>query len=173
MKEGNMEIEKVNQVERMPSADNFQQALLLADTMRAELVDRGDWLQLCYAIEGLKAIKKDLDILLRSCEEDAANLLPEKKVMVDGFGVVEKRTAQTRKWQSEELLMDVCRQVLDPEQTGEIQPSRVVELIAVLKKIMPITGSLGWRVTALKEQGIDPDDYSDVSWGRKSIQITN
>lgn len=173
MKEGNMEIEKVNELERMPSADNFQQALLMADTLRAELVERGDWLQLCYAIEGLKAIKKDLDVLLRACEEDAANLLPEKKVMVDGFGVVERRTAQTRKWQSEDLLMDVCRRVLDPEGTGEIQPSAVMELISVLKRIMPITGSLGWRVTALKEQGIDPDDYSEVSWGRKSIQITN
>ncbi len=173
MKEKNMEIEKVNQLERMPSADNFQQALLMADTLRAELVEAGDWLQLCYAIEGLKAIKKDLDILLRACEEDAANLLPEKKVLVDGFGVVERRTAQTRKWQSDELLMDVCRRVLDPDGTGEIQPSAVMELISVLKRIMPITGSLGWRVTALKEQGIDPDDYSEVSWGRKSIQITN
>ena len=179
MKEENMEtgtdIVHVGAVEPkvMPVANGFQDALLVADDLRAELVERGDWLQLCYAIEGLRAIKKDLDTLLRACEEDAANLLPEKKVMIDGFGVVEKRVSSSRKWDSEHLLMDVCRQVLDPEGTGEIQPSRVVELIGVLKQIMPITGSLGWRTTALKEQGIDPDDYSEKTWGRRSVQITN
>lgn len=156
-----------------PQPTGFREALLIADDMRQQLVAQKDWLQLCYAIEGLKAIKKDLDTLLRSCEEDAANLLPEKRMMVDGFGVIEKRTASTRKWESEQLLMDVCRQVLDPEQTGEIHPSRVVELISVLKQILPITGSLGWRTGALKEHGINPDDYSQTTWGRKSVQITN
>lgn len=154
------------------AALTFQEALMIADDMRAELVREGDWEQLCRAVAGLKNIYRDIGILLRECEEDAARLMPEKTLSVDGLGYVERRTASSRKWESESLLMDVCRQVLDPEGTGEIQPSRVVELIGVLKKIMPITGSLGWRVTALREQGIDPDDYSDIRWGRKSIQIT-
>lgn len=169
-----MEIEYIPATpEQNHSVQSFQQALLIADDMRAELVRQGDWLQLCYAVEGLKAIKRDLDILLRECEEDVANLLPEKKVAVPGFGVVEKRTASSRKWDSETLLMDICRQVLDPDGTGEISVSSVVDLIAVLKKMLPITASLGWRVTALKDAGIDPDRYSDVTYGRKSIQITN
>lgn len=154
------------------AAITFQEALMVADDMRAQLVKEGDWEQLCRAVSGLQRIYRDLGILLRECEEDAARLMPDKTAEVSGLGFVQRRTASSRKWESESLLMDVCRQVLDPEGTGEIQPSRVVELIAVLKKIMPITGSLGWRVTALREQGIDPDEYSDVRWGRKSIQIT-
>lgn len=170
-----MELEHIPAtVERqVPSVGSFREALMVADDMRANLVQERDWLQLCHAVEGLKVIKRDLDILLRQCEEDAANLMPEKKVAVDGFGVIERRTASSRKWESETLLMDICRQVLDPEGTGEINVSRVIDLIGVLKKVMPITGSLGWRVTALKDQGIDPDNYSDISFGRKSIQITN
>lgn len=170
-----MEIEHIPATpeRQVPSVGSFREALLVADDMRAELVKERDWLQLCHAVEGLKVIKRDLDILLRQCEEDAATLMPEKKMTVDGFGVVERRTASNRKWESETLLMDICRQVLDPEGTGEINVSRVIDLIGVLKKVMPITGSLGWRVTALKDQGIDPDNYSDISFGRKSIQITN
>lgn len=170
-----MEVERVAPIDKaqLPSVKSFQQALLIADDMRAELVQEGDWLQLCYAVEGLKAIKRDLDTLLRECEEDVANLLPDKKVVVEGFGVVERRTASSRKWDSETLLMDICRRVLDPDGTGEIKVSAVVDLITVLKKMLPITGSLGWRVTALKDAGIDPDNYSDVTYGRKSIQITN
>jgi hypothetical protein len=175
MREEIMEIEHIpaQPVIQTPTADSFRAALLIADDMRAKLVEEGDWVQLCYAVEGLKAIKRDLDTLLRECEADVADLLPDKKVTVPGFGVVEKRVASTRKWDSETLLMDICRRILDPEGTGEISVSSVVDLIAVLKKVMPITGSLGWRVTALKDAGIDPDNYSDISWGRKSIQITN
>ena len=166
------EIEYVNPQVEVAGKD-IRSALLLADKMREELVATGDWLQLCVAIEGLKKIKADLDTLIRSCEHDAANLLPEKKVSVDGFGVIEKRTSTSRKWESEDLLMTLCRSILDPEGTGEIQSSRVPELIRVLKSVMPLTASLGWRVTALKELGIDPDSFSELTFGRQSVQITS
>ena len=154
------------------AAMTFQEAIMVADDMRAELVKEGDWQQLCRAVSGLQQIQRDLSILLRECEEDAARLMPDKTVEVPGLGFVQRRTASSRSWDSETLLMKICRQTLDPEGTGEIQPSRVVELIDVLKQIMPITKSLGWRMTALRQHGIDPDEYSDVRWGRKSIQIT-
>ena len=146
------------------AALTFQEALMIADDMRAELVKEGDWEQLCRAVSGLQHIYRDLGILLRECEEDAARLMPEKTAEVSGLGYVERRTASSRKWESEELLMDICRRVLDPHGTGEIKVSSVVDLITTLKQVMPITGSLGWRVTALRNAGIDPDDYSDVRW---------
>lgn len=164
------EIARINEfVER--SEGGLRSALLHADTLRQELADRGDWEQLLFAIDGLRQLKLDLDTLLRSCEDDAARLLPEKKVAIDGFGMVEKRTTSSRKWDSEPLLNDLCRQVLDPNGTGEITPSAVTQLLRVLKAVLPFTASLSWRVTALKELGIDPEQYSETTYGRKTIQI--
>jgi len=164
------ELARINEfMER--SEGNMRQALLRADTLRQELADRGDWAQLLNAIEGLRALKGDLDTLLRACEDDAARLLPEKKMVLDGFGVVEARTTSSRKWDSEPLLRDLCRQILDPEQTGEINASAIPDLLRVLKAVLPMTASLSWRVTALKEQGIDPEQYSEITYGRKTIQI--
>lgn len=164
------ELARINEfMER--SEGGLRHALLHADTLRQELAERGDWAQLLYAIEGLRALKADLDTLLRSCEDDAARLLPEKKMVLDGFGVVESRTTSSRKWDSEPLLRDLCRQVLDPEQTGEIDASAIPELLRVLKAVLPMTASLGWRVTALRDMGIDPEQYSETTYGRKTIQI--
>ena len=164
------EIARINEfVER--SEGGLRTALLHADTLRQELAERGDWAQLLYAIDGLRQLKADLDTLLRSCEDDAARLLPDKKVAIDGFGVVERRTTSSRKWDSEPLLNDLCRHILDPEGTGEITPSAVAELLRALKAVLPVTASLGWRVTALKKLGIDPEQYSETTYGRKTIQI--
>jgi hypothetical protein len=46
-----------------------------------------------------------------------------------------------------------------------------MKLIDVLKKVLPLTGSLGWRSTALQEVGFDPKAYSDITYGRKTISI--
>lgn len=164
------DIVRINEfVER--SEGGMRHALLHADTLRQELAERGDWEQLLFAIDGLRQLKLDLDTLLRSCEEDAARLLPQKKVNIDGFGVVEARTTSSRKWDSEPLLNDLCRNILDPDGTGEMKAENIGRLLKVLKAVLPITSSLGWRVTALKDLGVDPEQYSETTYGRKTVQI--
>jgi hypothetical protein len=50
--------------------------------------------------------------------------------------------------------------------------NNVVMLIDTLKAVLPFTASLGWRVTALKELGIDVSEYSEATYGRQTVQIT-
>jgi len=69
-------------------------------------------------------------------------------------------------------MRDLCRASLDPEGTGEISLTNVATMLENLKKVLPLTASLGWRVTALKELGIDPDTYGEATYGRHTIQIT-
>lgn len=154
------------------TSDGLRTALLAADAGRQELAQQGDYQQLLAGYQYLKTIKADIDTLLRATEDDIVSLLPEKKQFVDGIGTVEKRTAATRKWQSEDLMRDLCRASLDPEGTGEISLSNVATMLDNLKKVLPLTASLGWRVTALKELGIDPDTYGEATYNRTSIQIT-
>jgi hypothetical protein len=147
--------------------------LLRADDRRRELVAAGDWTTLTYGLVELRKIKADLDALVREVEENVASLLPDKKVVLEGLGVLERRTTSSRKWDSEGLMRDLVRATLDPDGTGEVHLDNVLNLIDLLKKVLPLTGSLGWRVTPLRENGIDPENYSETTYGRSTIQITN
>lgn len=147
--------------------------LLRADDLRAELYLAGDYVTLAWVVNEARKIKADLDTFVRECEENVAALMPNKKEAIDGLGVIEKRTTSSRKWDSESLLKDLVRRNLDPDGTGEITLERVFNLIEALKKALPLTASLGWRVTPLREDGYDVDQYSEVTYGRSNIQITN
>lgn len=144
-----------------------------ADDRRAELYAAGDYVTLAWVVNEARKIKADLDAFVRECEENVAALMPTKKEAIDGLGVIEKRTTSSRKWDSEGLLKDLVRRNLDPEGTGEITLDRVFTMIEALKKALPLTPSLGWRVTPLKEDGVDVEQYSEVTYGRSNIQITN
>jgi len=86
-------------------------------------------------------------------------------------GLVERKSATTRRWDSEGLLQYMVRDVLDPERTGEVNYDRMWDLIEALKKALPFTASLGWRVTALKELGMPVDNFCEVNYGRQTITI--
>lgn len=153
------------------SDGSLRGAILQADGLRQELATKGEWIQLTFAIEGLRKIKADLDTLLRDCENDVARLMPEKKVYIDGLGEIERRTTITRKWESEELLHNICRLALIDQDTGEVPMDLLHRVTALLKASLPVTASLNWRVTGLKDLDIDPDDFSDKTFGRQTIQM--
>lgn len=166
------DIVKVNEfIER--SDGGLRGAILHADTLRQELAERGDYTQLLHAMLGLRAIKADLDTLLREVENDVTRLLPEKKMAIDNVGQVERRTSITRKWESESLLTSILKETLTDKETGELSPQILARVDAVLKAALPLTASLGWRVTGLQAIGIDPDEYCDKTFGRQTIQIIN
>ena len=156
----------------LQSQDGLRNAIMQADTGRAGLALAGDYTQLLKGLLYLKDIKADLDTLIRACEDDITTLMPEKKMFIDDVGTVERRTSSTRKWQSDDLLRHITRSTLDPEGTGEVSINNVVMLIDTLKAVLPFTASLGWRVTALKELGIDVTEYSEATYGRQTVQIT-
>lgn len=152
--------------------DGLRNAIMQADIGRTELANLGDYTQLLKGLMYLKDIKADLDTLIRACEDDITGLMPEKKMFIDDVGTVERRTTSTRKWQSDDLLRHITRSTLDPAGTGEVSINNVVTLIDTLKAVLPFTASLGWRVTALKELGIDVTEYSEATYGRQTVQIT-
>ena len=150
----------------------FQQVLVKMDDFRAELVEARDWEALAHGVIQLMDFKKNLSLLIESIELNINELLPEKKVAVPGVGIIEKRTSSSKKWESDVLLDHIVRECLD-NGTGEITPTDVMNLVETLKKVLPLTASLGWRSTELQKIGFDPKSYSDVTYGRKTISITN
>jgi hypothetical protein len=108
---------------------------------------------------------------VQAIEADIYDLLPQKKLPVEGVGLIEKRRSSSKKWDSESLLNDIVNFSLD-NGTGEVTPTDVFNLIETLKKVLPLTASLGWRATALKDIGVDVDNYTEVTYGRPTVQIT-
>lgn len=149
----------------------FNRMCLDADDLRAELAEAGNWEGLAHGLQAFRGMKAALDVVIRAIEDDCAAHLPDKKVVAEGLGVIERRSTTSRKWDSENLLQHIVRSTLDPEYTGEVAIENVFTLIQTLKAVLPFTASLGWRVTALKELDIPVDKFSETTYGRQTITI--
>lgn len=143
------------------------------DAQRADLAAAGDLDRLAAGLAAVRKITGDLRDLAAGIETDVAALMPDKQVEIPGVGVIERRKGtDRRKWQSEDLLRTLIRDELD-DGTGELpSPAETLDrVLGVVTACMPVTGSLGWRVTALRERGIDPDEWAECTPGRVSVQI--
>jgi hypothetical protein len=91
-----------------------------------------------------------LSILKRDVEQEIAAIMTDTLVELPGLPPFEKKLkAKTTKWDSDGVFDEICR--LDDPLDG-------------FRKAAPLTGSLGWRKAALRDLGIDPDDYCTRSW---------
>lgn len=153
----------------------LREAIMAADAERAVLAERGDVDALAFGLVGLRALRADLAELARAVEDDVARLMPAKTVTVDGVGTLERRRSNVRRqWESEALArVVVLRALVDPE-TGEM-PSSPMEAaeraVAALMACAPFTASMGWRVTALRDHGIDVDQYHESTPGRTTVTV--
>lgn len=155
--------------------DQIRHLVMVGDVERRKLAEAGDVEGLAWGLVRLKQVRQLLSDLLTEVEADVFALMPEKKRTVIGVGTLEKRTGSARKkWESTDLVKHLIRLALDPDQTGEI-PSSPVEavdqVVSVLTECAPFTPSMQWRATALRDRGVDPDDWCEVSPGRQSVQI--
>lgn len=149
----------------------FNNALLQMDDYRLDLYEQKDYESLSHGLANLIDFRNNLTGLIQAIETNLYEVLPEKKNVIDGVGIFEKRRSSTKKWDSEKLINDIVKAKLQND-TGEISPTDVFELIETLKKVLPLTQSLGWRVNALKEENIDTDEYCDITWGRPTVTVT-
>jgi hypothetical protein len=154
--------------------DGWRGYMEALDGQRAELAASGETGMLAFGLDRIRELRRQLGDLERAVEADIAGLMDAKTETIDGLGTLERRRGTDRKaWQSEELLHRIIRDAVDPDGSGEL-PSPGALLAAVQMAItdcVPITGSLGWRVTALKARGIDPDEWATCTPGRVSVQI--
>lgn len=150
----------------------FDRVLLEMDKYRADLADSKQWEALAAGLVQLRGFKANLDTLMRAIEDDVCELMPGKKQAVEGVGLLEKRSSTTRRWDSEGLLQYMVRDVLDPDRTGEVNYDRMWDLIEALKASLPLTASLGWRVTALKDLGMPIDNFCETNYGRQALSIS-
>lgn len=107
---------------------------------------------------------------------DAAlwDAMPDNEVSVAGVGSFKRDYGARRQgWQHEYLWKLVERlaqeRIVDSE-TGETRSAgeAVAEALAVAKELQQ---PAYWRKTALEKYGIDPDEYCETKWGRRTVRI--
>lgn len=107
-------------------------------------------------------------------EDEIVKVMRTKEEQVPGLGTIEMRTGSSRKGWDKDGLNRALTQVIAGDltpvanvETGEvIAPQRIVE--TVLSQYL-VAATPNWKSTGLRQFGINPDDYCEVTWGRKSI----
>ena len=92
-------------------------------------------------------------------------------ITVDGVGEVQVRQATDRKaWDHDALYRLVIARARDERrmdaETGEYESEGEAVGRALMECARP-----SWRVTALRDRGIDPDEYAESSSGKTSVVI--
>jgi hypothetical protein len=154
--------------------EGWREMITALESAAQELAWNADTPRLAFGLDRVRELRKALSDLERSIEQIIVDLMDSKTETVDGLGTLERKRGTDRKaWQSEELLIRLVRDAVDPEGTGEL-PDPVEVLTSVVQMVtecMPVTPSMGWRVTALRARGIDPDEWAETKPGRTSVQI--
>lgn len=159
---------------RNPGLAALREAILAVDDQRQALAEAGDLDNLARGLAQLRTLVGDLRQLAAATEDDVARLMPAKRVEVEGVGAIERRKGTDRRsWQWDDLLPLLVRLYLDPDLTGELPDAAeaVERMKALIVEVVGVTPSKGPRITPLRELGIDPDEYAEVTPGRTTVQI--
>lgn len=111
----------------------------------------------------------------RDTEQALADVMPDKRLELEDLPVLERRQGKDRKkWRSDELLSYLVRGALVDPETGEVETDPLAlrdRLVSELTACVPFTGSLGWRVMALRERDVPIDEFCETFPGKVTVQV--
>lgn len=137
------------------------------------LATRGDLHSLADGLHGIRGVKRAFSDLERHVENLVADTMTQDIVNLDDEVILERRRGKDRKqWQSEEILKSLYARSAADENGEVVDPYVWLDrFYNAVKACVPLTGSLSWRSGALREHGIDPDQWADVQPGRVSVKV--
>jgi hypothetical protein len=149
--------------------DMLNGALLYIDDMRARCVALDDTEGLMVGLSNLVRFSAQLKTVVQAVEGDLADLLPKGWHPVPGDGgYINHGTTTSTTWSAEDALRDVTRRAFVrylEANDGEI--TNVADVIASVVNAIyaaaPLAPSNQWRVTALRDQGLEPDEYRQTT----------
>lgn len=125
-------------------------------------IDTGDVEELAHLHVALTKVRQQLATICTLVEQALVDVMPDKRLDLDGLPPLERRQGTDRKaWDYEAVVSALAR-----EAGGDL-----MALLEAIKECAPMTPSMQWRVGALRKHGIDPDEFCTTSPGRVSIQV--
>lgn len=138
-------------------------------SLKGYLADR-ELRNVLEAIQHYETFQKDLRSALVALHAHAYELLGKKAETVDGIGLVERTAASSDVWDDEAVLKELAAHAplaVHPD-SGELTLDGVAFADLIFKCMKPAY----WRVKALEEAGIKPNDFRTRKWGARKVRIT-
>jgi hypothetical protein len=135
--------------------------------------DDRDLVELAEALHGLRNHRRAVSDLERELETQIADLMEFDQVNLGDQVTLERRRGSKRtRWQSEDLLREMAsRSAVDENGVLRTAYERFEVFREAVRECIPLVPSLSWRAGALREWGIDPDEYATVEPGRVSVSV--
>jgi hypothetical protein len=134
--------------------------LVAIDEARRLSVEAGNVEDLLDLLLTLREVKSEFDLIVRDVEDDCARLMRRKHFNTPQLTA--ERWAgglDRRNWQSK----DLARKIIAD---GDFDhPQDVADMLFELAAVSY------WRVTKLRELGIDPDEFCDSAPGRATVSV--
>ncbi len=114
----------------------------------------------------LEEIRGDLATIARDLTQVLAKNMPARDVVVEGAGTFRRSKKKDRtQWSKEDLLRSVLdTRMFDPNSGEEIYPTPLDKVLHVWNLGTP-------RLTALRDRGLDPDEFAHVEDAGWAIQL--
>lgn len=141
----------------------------------AEILDDLHEIEALDALSEVRQARVALAQIEASLERRAAKVMTGNLIEWPG-GVAERRFGKDRKaWQHDELIREVtshiAREAAVDKTSGELD-DMLAALIQDAVAVFAATHRPEWRVTALKQLGIDPDEFCEAIPGRTTVVLT-
>lgn len=131
---------------------------------------------LAFMLAHVREAKRKLSDAEKMVEDELVKSMAGKEETVEGLGVITMRSGAQRKgWDHDSLIRalphaigpKVVPEFLIDKETGEEYSglSVVADLLTELRKAT----SFSWKTTGLRPLGIDPDQFCETTWGRKTV----
>lgn len=154
---------------------DLEVALALLDESTLDGID-GQTLEAAteYLIR-LQEAKRVLADVTRRFEQLVVSLMPQRVVQLDGVGTLERHGGRDyRGWDHARLISLLAARAADrrvDRDTGEILPPAVFAQ-AVADLIAKCAAIYKWKVTGLREEGIDPEQFCEVVEKDPTVSIS-
>lgn len=121
-------------------------------------------------LNSVRTLRKALADIESSVEATAVQRLAYGETQV-GDLLVEVRSSRKRsEWRHDDLAWRVCQDLAFDDDGTQIDG--VAEVVDKVRNRLLLCARPEWRMTPLKDLGINPDDYSLAGESRKTVQIT-
>lgn len=111
-------------------------------------------------------VQRELAAVMSLLTHGFAETLGERETTIDGVGTLRRRARKDRtKWQKDDLLRAVLDSRVVNTDTGEVTDE------TPLDKVLAVWNLAAPRTTALRDRGIDPDEFCASEWGGWTIEV--
>ncbi len=148
--------------------DTLRQTIARMVDEIADLEAEGDYVSLGHGLCSLDTLARDFSALKRETEQALARVMPSKKVELPGVVLERRKSTKRSEWQHDELLPVVLRRLLTDPETGETLP--LATLNGLAERIRSVL-TPSWKVTGLRDCGLDPSEWCREDEGAVSVQL--